>query len=410
MYLYKKPNYYLLIIISISFVTNYRFFENSDSISFLFVELILLSVLFVFISKIFLLKKQEFLLSSPHIPSNHLVIFSIMASLMLFNLFFLQNIDFTHRLSIIKELVEGMILYTLIFLIDIKKEDVRKILLSFIGFAFFASIFAIIQINTGEFRFFEAESSKWKTGYSLMDLNSVLDLPTALGLFNHPNNFGYYLAVAFILAVFLIKNKPLRIIVISIILFTLFNTFARNALLSSLIVITVTYFLFNRLRKNEKVIILVVLLLSFITLLSLVFTQNLTGLTLNMSWRFIQWQETLAMISSHPSVLLFGGGTFFMETESFFRYPYPHNLLLYAIIDYGVLNTTLLLLVLITTLKNLLKNNSSESKALFASLFVIFLFGLTDDYLVQHQHILLSFFFLGLANKIILLRNMNDEE
>lgn len=316
-------------------------------------------------------------------------------------------------------------------LVNLTKEQVRKLILAIIISAFAVALWGIpahfgydpnCLILTGNLN-----ATCWQA-----DFNPIIRIFSTMG---QPNWLASYLILIIPIATALAldaKNLQKRYVFVAITL-TLFIALIFTNSISGVLGLTVSIltFLFlvgiNKLQKNLK---LVTLLLVPIILVALFFGQsiakrinesldskNQTGPTSSSEIRLIVWRGALQIIKSHP-LLGTGPETFAYSyykvrplahnqtTEWNFFYNKAHNEFLNIFANVGILGGISYLLFLIITLITLLKSSSTLAKATFASIlgyhFSIF-FGFS---IVATQMVM----FLEIAFLLILSNQTNFKE
>ena len=224
------------------------------------------------------------------------------------------------------------ILFFLMFISIIKKEDIKNVFNVLICSGFMVSIISLVYLIQGNFNY----------------------QGRLQGIYNSPNFLAMYLALSLISSavLFLIARSRLRrvflIIVFLILTVVLFFTKSFGALLGIVgaLALGLIIYLYNRGKKKE-VFGIIALVFIIILIIGFVKIKSIEGLK-SFDARFVIWKTAIDSFKSYP-VTGIGPGTF----ESYFPpypkwgVPQPHNIFLAFLIQTGLVGFIGFILILI---------------------------------------------------------------
>lgn len=361
-----------------------------------------------------------FILGLPYLITNSKLSLSqenLFLALFIFNAFItaIMAKEPTHSISRAKDFLVCGFLYAFLRYGPFNNKKLDKLVYLIIGIGFLWALLGLLQwlgldsdYGGDIYKLFLA-SQAIKTK-SVVDVSTgdVLHTSFAHGLYLYPQNFVYYLIFPFALSIGFSFHKTLMLIIPIVIFTAMIGTLSKTfiLLLSLFILIYFSYRLFRSISVTiitlSMVFILIVFLIIFFGDSS--FWLKSLGTFI---WRTEIWRDTLTMLTENPLLLITGHGTELLrDIYSRENYPNPHNMILYFLIEYGVIGVTLFASFIYIVFRKLAvclfttkQTNKPHITFLFIGIFFFLCMGIVDDIFVQTQLDGLFFFYLGILMK-----------
>ncbi len=206
---------------------------------------------------------------------------------------------------------------------------------------------AIYQALTNSARIFQTSGTALaKRGFLASPSGELPRASYGLGLFNHPNSIGYFLALQLLIWVGFFwsvrtRQKWLLLPIGALLGVALFLSYAKTSILAALILLPTLLLLRHRqLAPLIALLPLLGLLVSFVAF-GVGYTVDVSTVHLppeldTMVWRFQMWQDSVELLEQQPMILLVGNGDPALWELRGIDFTHPHNLPLYFIIYYGL--------------------------------------------------------------------------
>jgi hypothetical protein len=325
-------------------------------------------------------------------PGNRpkLYVNSFLAVLILFFMWILVSRpwdqNWSHGLSDVRDW--GIPILTIVVLLSFVKHGWRKWLLLMIPIALLQSGIGIYQHITNGFRPFASLQSIYKLDFLAGSVPSF-----SVGLFEHPNSLAVFLIVAIIVSLGWlieqngIKRKLFPAAVILFLSIILYWTYAK----AEILVLALMLFLFLAIpyiRSSRIFIALSLAILMTVLVVGWLAINRWPVEFQSIWWRIGLWKSVFQVISTHPSILLWGNGDIAFAATAI--WPQPHNLVFDTLLNYGLVGVFLLLILFILIIrygtlsykKGDLKRNP-VLRAVWISLIGFFVIGVVESSLLS---------------------------
>lgn len=324
--------------------------------------------------------------------------------------------DVFHSLSRAKDFLVCASLYFFIKYGPLQKSDIKVVLGGAFAVALFWSVIGIVQwfgfqdVFWGDnYRLFVGENARYKLDFGTGEMAASY----AHGGYLYPQNFVYYLVFPFSIGLLFSYHRRMFLVFPAIVFYAILGTLSKTFLLLLAFFVN-TYLVYGFLRSAAATVLWMgfEIVAVWLVCLYLVDPSTVANIFGTLMWRFDIWTDAIRMLGESPELLLLGGGTHYLrETFSRVAYPNPHNLVLYFVIEYGLVGAVLFLGFLAMSTKRIImsfvQSNDGEGTAwrLFGHGLVFFIFmGLVDDIFVQTQLTGLYMFYLGLYARYLQLQ------
>lgn len=406
--LWNKIVFVYVLLVLISFSTDVRLGLNlkiGSQPDFQCFELInlILGVIFVICSPYFILHYKI------HIAREDLFISLFVCYAFIMSIFAKDQI---HSLSRSKDFLVSFFMYAILRYGPLRSDQVKRILYivyiigacwAFLGIIQFMGLDT--QFGGNIYKLFLAEQA-FKTK-SVVDVSSgdIVHTSFAHGLYLFPQNFVYYLLFPFAISIAYAQEKPILWSITGVFAVAIVGTLSKTFILLFAIWSCI-YCAFKYIRNS--IVVALTLITAFCLIVFFIISFGHVSYWLEslgtFIWRVHIWQDTFSMLIAKPYILFIGHGTEWLR-DLFSRenYPNPHNMLLYFLIEFGVVGFVLFFSFLWLSVNKLLhavRPNKRHYKFLTYALIFFICMGVVDDIFVQTQLDGIFFFYIGLLMKI----------
>jgi O-antigen ligase len=328
--------------------------------------------------------------------------------------------DTLHALSVYRDLTIPLFFFVGFLLVGLDRKQVLRLVKLFVLLAAANALLGIGQYITGNYLWLVSPAGKYAM-YHKITLRGVQSSTfgqflgvkdtLATGLYAGSNNFAAYLVMPTVLAsVFAVlpglRNRERLFWQVSclVLFLALLFTFSRGSLLTFMIAWALLMWFRKKRRVSARRLIVVGSLAVLLALLIIASGIISWDSLLTVTGRMTMLKSALALLRDHPEALITGG-----FTEDYLLYYYHfqvvHNLVLYMILQFGLLTLSIWLLLVMFALRyiaGVIRAEDKELKHLSLALVsglaaIVFLYEQTSNSIMSVQDPLLIFFWLGVG-------------
>ena len=362
----------------------------------------ILTLFLILLYPLELLKRRKIRLENSDFMVHFNILFSIFLFVSLFSFIYSKNISIS--LMDLARLISILAVFNYVAIYCSKGEN-PKLLINVI------IISSILPVCFGLYQFLFGKGSLATPGFNRI-----------YGTFVHPNVFAQYLLLVFflllfVLATFKIKKIYRRLLIVYsvIMLFSLYNTFARGAWIA--VAIGVLIFIFLKTKLSKKIIhfsLILILLLALSPYLQKRWediTQPQDNQVNSLEWRVNLWRNSVAYLQEHPFI---GNGLGMYEEK---MGQMAHNDYLKISYETGLLGLIfyliLLCYVLFGALRNLFKAKSlfeiNRYKIILCIIVSLLTMSLADNLARSTLIMIYYFFVISILFNFPQLQNLEDK-